>query len=118
MGISKSTFYRDMDELIQEGIVNKTDEGYSLSQELFPVFSNKKVEAFKDELDSIANECESFKNDRMYKTFYQYYDKGFKDLTVPPERFVMLLSSGFFFKDSHRVDSKKKDNIIPREYRF
>ena len=114
MGVSKSTFYRDIEELIREGIVKKTSEGYSISKILFPVFSNKKVEEFKEQLDLFAEEDKDFKETRIYKTFTKYYNNDFKGLSVSPSRFIDLLISGLFFKKGQGVESKK----IDKEYRF
>lgn len=91
MGISKSTFYRDIDESIRKGVVKKITEGYSLNTALFPVFSYQAIEEFKSELDNIAAKDEDFKENRIYKTFYYYYDEGFRDLKVPLTDFPNLL---------------------------
>lgn len=91
MGVSKSTFYRDIDELLRKRVVKKTSEGYSLSTALFPVFGCQAIEELKTQLDSMAAEDEDFKENRIYKTFYYYFDKEFKDLKVPLTDFPNLL---------------------------
>ena len=104
MGISKSTFYRDIAELIELGIVKKVDEGYSIDTRLFPISYKKKVEDFKVQLDRIKEEScgHSFEAQPvypMYKTFFYYYNKDFEGLRMPPEEFVDQLSAGFFLKN-------------------
>lgn len=105
MGISKSTFYRNIAELVQLGIVKKVDEGYSISIGLFPIsYNKKKVEDFKVQLDRIKEESgensfEAHPVYPMYKTFFYYYNKDFEGLRMSPEEFVDQLSAGFFLKN-------------------
>ena len=105
MGISKSTFYRDIAELVQLGIVKKVDEGYSIKTGFFPIsYNKKKVEDFKVQLDRIKEESSGHSFEAqpaypMYKTFFYYYNKGFEGLKMSPEEFVDQLSAGFFLKN-------------------
>ena len=135
MNISKSTFYRDIAELTQKGIVKKVDEGYSITTQLFPVyFSNEKkdqnnapkinkVEEFRAELDKIKNNTkeEAFVQQPvypMYRIFYYYYNKGFEGLKMSPEEFVMNLSAGFFTKKKADWEPVPKPVIDYRKYGF
>lgn len=112
MKVSKSTFYRDIDELLQLGIVIKKEEGYSISTELFPVFDSKEKEMIrklKSYLDESANNDEEYKKTRLYHTFYYYYNKGFEGLDMPISDFILQLTTGFFFKNKPDTDSNKKE---------
>ena len=112
MKVSKSTFYRDIDVLLKDGAVKKTSEGYSISTELFPVFDSKEKEMIrelKSYLDESAKNDGEFKNTRLYRTFYYYYNKGFEGLDMPISDFITQLTSGFFFKKKPDTDSNKKE---------
>ena len=109
VNISKSTFYRNMNALLKEGVVNKTATGYSISTILFPVFnSNDRIELLKSELDEVAKYDESIKNDRVYKTFYYYYNRDFEGLKMPLKDFPNQLTSGLFFKKDKPLARNKK----------
>lgn len=111
IGISKSTFYRNIEDLLKDGAVKKISGGYSISTLLFPIFNNnQKIEEFKAELDKMAQIDKDFKNDRVYKAFYYYYDKGFEGLRIPLKDFPNQLVSGIFFiKDKTPARNKKND---------
>ncbi len=109
VNISKSTFYRNMDALLKEGIVNKTANGYTISTELFPVFDGwEQIQKLKGLLDTLAEDNEKFKDDRKYKTFYYYYNKGFEGLRMSLKRFAMELEAGTFFNNKPLARNKKK----------
>lgn len=112
MKVSKSTFYRDIDELLQLGIVIKKEEGYSISTELFLVFDSKdNLLEYKAILDEAALQDKQFKESREYTTFYKYYNKDIKGLRMPLRDFYFQLSSGFFFKNKPDTDSNKKEQV-------
>ena len=124
MGISKSTFYRDIAELIQLGIVKRVDEGYSIDPRLFPIpYNKKKIEGFKVQLNRIKEESSEHSFEAqpiypMYKTFFYYYNKGFEGLKMSPEEFVDQLSAGFFTKKKADWEPVQKPVIDYRQYGF
>lgn len=109
MGISKSTFYRYISDLLKDGTIKQEKEGYSLDTDIFPIcFSKKKIDAFKSQLDAVRQSMsdEEFSKSPIYpeyKTFYYFYKKGFQGLMIPPEEFVMKLSAGFVTKKKRRM---------------
>ena len=119
MKVSKSTFYRDIDVLLKDGAVKKTSEGYSISTALFPVFDSKEmvlIKELKAMLDENARNDEDYKESRIYKTFYYYYDKGFEGLKMSLKDFHDQLLYGFFFKRPN--DSSNKKELENRVYQF
>lgn len=122
MGISKSTFYRYISDLLKDGTVKQEKEGYSLNTELFPIcFSKKIINAFKSQLDDIRQSMgdEEFSKSAVYpqyKTFYYYYNMGFQGLMIPPEEFVMKLSAGFVTRKKRRNEPVEKPVLDYWEY--
>lgn len=122
MGISKSTFYRYISDLLKDGTIKQEKEGYSLDTDIFPIcFSKKEIEAFKSQLDEFRQSMddEEFSKSPVYpeyKTFYFYYDKGFQGLMIPPEEFVMKLSAGLVSKK--KKSSRPASKHVPEHCAF
>ena len=115
MHVSKSTFYRLIRPLILDGVVKKTDDGYSLSKEIFQVSEGEdNIQSFKAHLDEMAEKDPEFKKDKVYKTFYSHYNTDFKNLKMPKKDFRAALESGLFFRN--RKSSPMQEQI--REYEF
>ena len=115
MGISKSTFYRYISDLLKDGTVKQEKEGYSIITDLFPVcYSKKKIEEFRASLEEVRGSYKPTKEFEqspfypMYKQFYYYYNKGFEGLKMSPEEFVMNLSAGLFGKKKRGKDQSEK----------
>ena len=81
MNIGKSTFYRHIGKLLEDGMVTKLEDGYSLNKDIFlvPDYSEK-VEKCKRILDDIADSNPDFKNDKRYRAFYEHYNADFENL--------------------------------------
>lgn len=73
MGIGRTTFYKYMKIALQDGCVTKTDDGYILSEEIFPTFE-KSIHPTKEQtirLKEIANTPDSVEA----KILSGYYNK-------------------------------------------
>ena len=81
MNIGKSTFYRHIGKLLEDGMVTKIEDGYSLNKDIFlvPDYSEK-VEKCKRILDDIADSNPDFKNGKRYRAFYEHYNTDFENL--------------------------------------
>ena len=89
LNISKSTFYRCISALIENGIIIKISDGYLMNADLFFVFKAKSNKAKKMEKDMLK-----MSNDTVsYKIFMNAYSKNYDGINNI-EKFLIWCSAG------------------------
>ena len=116
MDISRPTFKKYMKIALQSGSVIKTDDGYSLSEEVFPLFkrewNSKPTAKQKKKIDEILNRTEELEDVedspiRVKKILLSYYDpktNTFSGLKGSVDDFLDFCLSGVPKKSKNPVE--------------
>ena len=99
MHVSKSTFHRYKNELIQDGLIVVNSEGMQINTHFFPTFLSvpKELKDFDKQMEENANIDSDFKGSRIYTTYEDLKAKGFAGLRMPLKDLPDALMSGTFF---------------------
>lgn len=106
MHMSKSTFYRYKNELIQERLIVVNSEGIQINSHFFPTFISvpKELKDFDKQMEENANIDLDFKRSRIYTTYQDLKSKGFAGLRMPLKDLPDALMSGAFFIKSEKEE--------------
>ena len=99
MHVSKSTFHRYKNELIQDGLIVVNSEGIQINTHFFPTFLSVPTELkeFDKQMEQNADIDPGFKGSRIYATYEDLKAKGFAGLRMPLKDLPDALMSGTFF---------------------
>ena len=94
MGIGRTTFYKYLKLALKEGCITKIENGYKLSEEIFPIVSK---EYLSEENKSILNEILSNNdpNSRLYKQAIYFKENGL-DLIPSANKVFEDMLDGFW----------------------